>query len=229
MNIIVVCSQVSWIKSVVQCIINMGKKSSFDKGVFEPDASKNNKTDYTVLNNFIRCRAMKKAFSLVTLITLLVLSNLSYAGFYYGAAIGPGDVDVPGYDDATVIRMQMGQKDTVTGWEFGFSFGSYDVTGSGGTASVDVSELDMNFMGYLPITSTVDAFGRLGVTIWNADAVAYGSYIVGSDDGAGLTYGLGFDISMSPQWDMRIEFQALPDISDADITQTLIGFNYHLY
>lgn len=176
---------------------------------------------------------MKKALPFIMMLVLLMMSSMSYAqpygGFYYGGAIGTGDVDVSGYDDAVVFRFQMGQKNAPTGWEFGVSFGSYDVTGSAGTASTDVSEMDLSFMGYLPIAPTIDVFGRIGGMYWNADAVIYDTYIVGSDDGLGLFYGAGFDFAMSDRLDMRLEIQALPDVSDADITQVLVGLNYRMY
>ncbi|MEJ2142306.1 MAG: outer membrane beta-barrel protein [Gammaproteobacteria bacterium] len=176
---------------------------------------------------------MKKALLYITSLVLLMMSNLSYAqpygSFYYGGAIGSGDVDVPGYDDAVVFRFQLGQKNAPTGWEFGVSFGSYDVTGSAGSASTDVTEMDLSFMGYLPIAPTIDVFGRIGGMYWSADAVLYDTYIVGSDDGLDLFYGAGFDFAMTDRLDLRIEIQALPDVSGADITQTLVGLNYRLY
>lgn len=172
---------------------------------------------------------MKKALSIIGILVMVTISNVSQADFYYGGAIGSGDVDVPGYDDAVVFRLQMGANNSITGWEFGLSFGSYDVTGSLGTASTDVSEMDFSFMGYLPIAPTIDVFGRVGAMYWNADAVVYTNYIVGSDDGVDLFYGVGFDFAMSDRLDLRLEIQALPDVAGADITQTLVGINYRMY
>lgn len=149
------------------------------------------------------------------------LAPAASAQVYGGVGYSAFQADVNG-EDVTVgaIMGRVGYKtNPFLGVEGEFSIGvqddDFDVLGTTVSAGLD-NEYGVFATGWLPVPLVGDLFGRVGYAHLSveADAGGLGSF---SQDGGGLAYGAGFQLSSIPFTKLRVEYTKYqPDDGDVD-------------
>ena len=165
-------------------------------------------------------------FSAILALALAVSANTAAAsdGFYVGAGAGQATIEI---DDNEV---DFDQDDF--GWKAfaGYRFGSYfgveggyvnlgepDDTVLGVDIEVDADGWDLFAVGFWPIGTRWDLFGKVGFIAWSADDKGSFEGISVSDDqdGEDLAFGLGVGWNMDDHFSFRGEWEYF-DIDDTD-------------
>jgi OOP family OmpA-OmpF porin len=165
-------------------------------------------------------------FSAILALALAVSANTAGAsdGFYLGAGAGQATIEI---DDNEV---DFDQDDF--GWKAfaGYRFGSYfgveggyvslgepDDTVLGVDIEVDADGWDLFAVGFWPIGTRWDLFGKVGFIAWSADVKGSFEGISVSDDqdGEDLAFGLGVGWNMNDHFSFRGEWEYF-DIDDTD-------------
>ena len=166
---------------------------------------------------------MKRALfaTAATLGAAAFLAPAASAQIYGGVGYTAFQADVNG-NDITVgaVMGRVGLKtNPFLGVEGEFSIGvqddDFDVLGTQVSAGLD-SEYGVFATGWLPIPLVGDLFGRVGYAHLSveADAGGLGSF---SQDGDGLAYGAGFQLSNIPFTKLRVEYTRYePDDGEVD-------------
>lgn len=153
------------------------------------------------------------------------------AEVYWGAGFGNSSFDLkPGgvvdLEDSTTIRFFGGSRSGNAGFEVEWNFAEYDWAGFGGRVTHDVSNLVISGVGYVQLVEGFDLYGKIGINIWSVDVKVSGTVIAG-DNGAGMAYGGGLDISAIDNLHFRIEYQIFPKLNDSvfegDISQLMLN------
>lgn len=150
-----------------------------------------------------------------------VLAPAASAQIYGGVGYSTFQADVNG-DDVTVgaVMGRVGLKtNPFLGVEGEFSIGvqddDFDVLGTTVSAGLD-NEYGVFATGWLPIPLVGDIFGRVGYAHLSVDADA-GGLGTFSQEGEGLAYGAGIQLSSIPFTKLRIEYSKYePDDGDVD-------------
>lgn len=103
-----------------------------------------------------------------------------------------------------------------------------------GTANVQVESeaWTISALGILPLNDKFSLFGRLGLNVWNIDASASGTGSGGatysdSDDGTGVVYGLGAAFHLTPNLNLRAEWERYDfDGDDLDFMSVGLGWSF---
>jgi hypothetical protein len=166
---------------------------------------------------------MKRALlaTAATLGAAALLAPAASAQVYGGVGYTAFQADVNG-ENVTVgaVMGRVGYKtNPFLGVEGEFSIGvqddDFNVLGTQVSAGLD-SEYGVFATGWLPIPLVGDLFGRVGYAHLSVDADAggLGSF---SQDGEGLAYGAGFQLSSIPFTKLRVEYTRYqPDEGDVD-------------
>ena len=93
-------------------------------------------------------------------------------------------------------------------------FGEFTATGSGGTATIEVSGFSVVGTGTVPVTERFGLFGKVGLLRWDGEARASGGSLA-EDDGTELTYGLGAKMKVTERVGVRVEWERFSDNEDA--------------
>ncbi|HEY3486528.1 MAG TPA: outer membrane beta-barrel protein [Gammaproteobacteria bacterium] len=185
-----------------------------------------------------------KNLKITFLITLLLSPLTSYADAYFFIAAGNSELDEPGFEDDSALKIGFGNQIS-DGLAFEFSsldLGEFEATPAalaeisafvGETvtgASVEITGLDFSLLGIAPVNDTVSFRGRIGLYLWDAEVdvsvAGFGSGSV-SDDGndIGFGFGLAFDLSenaaLTFMYDQYEAFDADIELLNAGIK---IGF-----
>ena len=173
-----------------------------------------------------------KIITCAVLTAILLAAGNAYAdnGLSVGASIGYANIenDDPAFDfDAND-----------TGYKFfaNYSFANYlafeggfvdfgeptdDVLGFPG--KIDAQGWTLYGVGRLPLSESVEVFGKAGVISWDADSIVDGA-LVGADDGDDLALGFGASWNTNGTLGLRAEYEWF-DIPDADnVWMASIGF-----
>lgn len=145
-----------------------------------------------------------------------------------------------------------------TGWYLGFNMGSADVKlidesdlgykfyggymlqnfgfelafvglGDGYTVdNVDIYGMSMQFIGRLPLGTSVSLLGKVGLFWWTVSNCYYGYYYYDCyggvyDDGSDLTYGVGMQFDLSRNLSLRAEYEEFVDVSRSDVSLLSLG------
>ena len=115
---------------------------------------------------------IKYLASSAVLLASSLISIQANADNYWGIGLGNSSFDIkPLYgifevDDGTVFKFVLGGRSDNTGYEMGLSFASYDWTGTS-LATHNVFNLTLAGIGFLPVTDSLDVFGKIGVNLWS--------------------------------------------------------------
>lgn len=193
---------------------------------------------------------MKKNFAVSAMLCVCLSPASALAGMYIGADIGFGHWDVDFSDDFNIDGSLSGgsfkRGDVAGGIRLGYqitdrvatevsyqSLGktTYDGRSVGGAffcpgkvnAEVKATAVDATLVGNLPITTSLNLLGRVGVARWSSEAKLDDSCgrFSGSDTGTDLTFGLGVQWDASDRYSFRLEGQQYNDVGDEFTIRTV--------
>lgn len=166
---------------------------------------------------------MKKLITLLFSMVLAsnILGSAAMAENYVG--IGIGSVDIEGTDD-TSLKIYGGSRNPNFGFEMAYhDLGKQEESAFGITASIEATGIELSGVGYLPASSSVDVFGKLGMLLWDMDLNLTGFPTV-SDDGSDFIYGLGIQFNPTNNFALRLELQAATlDVYGVDLDTEIIS------
>lgn len=147
-----------------------------------------------------------------------------YAGGAFGASILEADVESETFKGSDYGLKLFGGYRFTENWGFEIAYtdlGEMDDTLNGIDVELDTTGWEFSGVGYLPLQS-FDLFGKLGLFAWESDATAsVGGFSASDDeDGTDLTIGFGASIPVTPNLDIRGEYQWY-DIEDTDVAAFL--------
>ena len=172
---------------------------------------------------------MKKLMTLLFSVVLAssIFGNAAMAENYFGVGIGSADIE--GTDDSS-IKIFGGYRNPNYGFEVAYhDLGKQEETVGVITGSAEVTGLELSAVGYLPVSSTIDVFGKLGFLLWDMDLNLTGFPSV-SEDGSDFIYGIGVQYNSPNNFALRLEFQAATlDVVgvDFDTEIILVGATYN--
>ena len=99
-------------------------------------------------------------------------------------------------------------------------FGQAVATDGFDTLTFEPTGFNFSLLGLIPVSNTVDFFGKVGLLFWDAKIAASSgtSYRSRDDDGTDLNFGAGVNFNASEQFSLRAEFQRFNNIGDETIT-----------
>jgi hypothetical protein len=154
-------------------------------------------------------------------------------GFYVGAGIGYSDLEL----DNGPIQVSGGDfaYRLSAGYRFPAAFLPWGINVAAEAAWVDLGEVDDNALGsrlglavdgfdgaivaYVPLKRRVEAFGRLGMMLWDAEFTADGAQR-DRDDGTDLAWGVGVALQTGGQLAAQLEVQGY-DVLDGALLGTV--------
>jgi hypothetical protein len=145
-------------------------------------------------------------------------SNQALAENYWGIGLGNSSFDIkPLYgsdevDDAIDLKFVVGSRTSSTGYEMDLSFASYDWTHTS-DATHNAFNLVFTGIGYLPVSESVDLYGKIGLNLWST-TVDYAGTLYEGDNGIGISFGGGIDFQVTDDTHFRLEYQQLNGIGD---------------
>lgn len=89
--------------------------------------------------------------------------------------------------------------------------------GDFGPAKLQQNGLSVHVLGYLPLSSSIDLLGRIGLFDWEVRTSS------ASDSGTDLSYGLGAELRVSKQVMLRAEWETYKDVSGGDVDLLAFG------
>lgn len=170
-------------------------------------------------------------------LVVISVSNTAFATGYFGVGFGKAQFDIKPLfgtnevDDGTPFRLFGGVRGGNLGWETEISFADYDWSNKGGSATHHAGNVVISGLGYLPLSKSFDLYGKIGINFWNT-TVDYAGATYEGESGADIAYGAGVNISATEAFSIRLEYQALPGLSDGvddgDISQYTLNalFNF---
>jgi hypothetical protein len=116
------------------------------------------------------------------------------------------------------------------GVEVGYTdFGSTDRNGS----STKVDGINVSLIGRMPLSSNFNLLGKIGTTYSRTDVGANPAtgVVGGSERGFDLSYGVGGELVLTPQWSVVLQyaehFVKYPASSSERVSNTLLAARYH--
>lgn len=116
---------------------------------------------------------------------------------------------------------------------FGLELGYTDFgTISRGGGSTNADGFNISVIGKFPLTPAFNLLGKIGTTYSRTDvsAVAGSGVVSGSEDGFGLSYGLGVEYTFTPQWSAALQYDShdMTFAGDRDdrVAVTSLGVRY---
>lgn len=148
------------------------------------------------------------------------------SGLYAGLSVGDSSINVDSdesdIDDTTIIAYLGSQLNQYFAAEVGYTsignvFGDNDLN-----VSADLDGLEASVLGFVPLSSNISLFGRLGFWDWEVDAPG--------DDASGtdIFYGGGVEYNPTQRVQMRLEARKY-EADDADVTMVngSVGYRFH--
>ena len=142
--------------------------------------------------------------------------------YYFGGTIGASDA-------GSYCSGSANCEDGDTAWKI---FGGYKIsenlsaeasyvnlgdvhkTTTGGTENSDITALTATAVGTMPINEQFDIFGKIGAMRWSSDNTS------GSQDGFGITYGIGAKMDLNETTKLRAEWEKFPSIETSNSAKT---------
>ena len=169
------------------------------------------------------------------LLSAALITGSANAGNYWGLGLGNAAYDlkvlgVVPLKDGTAVKFLWGNRNENIGMEAEFSFSSHDWEGAGGLATHNVGNLVFSGIGYFPVGSGFDVYGKAGLNLWSTTVDLVGTNYDG-DSGVGLALGAGLDFATTDRFHLRLEYQMFNGIGDTidegDITQVTLSGTYY--
>lgn len=179
---------------------------------------------------------MKNSTTIRNFIALLLLtvSNMAFATTYLGGGLGRATwdlepLDITTLEDGIAIRLFGGIKNGNIGGEMELSFSMHDWKGSGGQITHNAVSVVFSGVGYIPMLTTLDLYGKLGLNMWGT-SVDIQNDVYEGDNGIDIAMGIGLNFHAGENFLIRIEYQSLPGLGDGidegDITQYTVNFAF---
>lgn len=86
----------------------------------------------------------------------------------------------------------------------------------GGQFGLELDGWDVSAVGFLPITSRFDVFGKLGIYVWDATLTANNT-LLDEDSGSDVSYGIGLAYQTGGQWAAQVELEGY-EVLDGALT-----------
>lgn len=142
--------------------------------------------------------------------------------YYFGATIGASDAgsycsgSTSCEDGDTAWKVFGGYKisENLSAEASYVNLGDLHKTTGAGTENSDVTALTATAVGSMPINEQFDIFGKVGGMRWSSDNTS------GSQDGFGLTYGVGAKMNLNETTKLRAEWEKFPSIETSTTDKT---------
>lgn len=168
---------------------------------------------------------MKKSLLAFSTATLLAASASSFAVQpYVIGQIGQSDFDVAGDDSDTYFSIGVGF-DVSKHLAFEVSYKDYGEAGDDNGRWNDDWDLEASsfsgaVVGKLPVGSSIELLGKVGLDIWEVDAD--NGY---DDDGTDLYLGFGAAFNINTRTDITLTYE-MHEFDDVDVDVLAVGINY---
>jgi len=152
-----------------------------------------------------------------------LINSVSAQGWYGGVSFGDASTSASGFDDSSPTTLYIGNRISNTAAvEFAYvDLDEFDVEGFS-DAYIEISGFEVSALGLAQIGESSSIYGKVGLYIWDLDAVAFG-VDVGEEDGTSLLFGLGLDIPIGETIGARLERVNYLDIEDEDVDTLNLG------
>lgn len=152
------------------------------------------------------------------------MAQAAEPGLYLGAGIGQAGIEVEGNDpdtgevnfDGNDVGYKIYGGFRFVDWfgveaawnDFGKADDSTDVAGVPIETEFETDGFDVNLVGMIPVGERFDIFGKVGYFMWDAEgrSTAFPGGSV-KTDGEDLTYGVGLQGFLLPNFGLRAEYQ----------------------
>ncbi len=177
------------------------------------------------MDNFEGIRTMKSTLAISALGLSLIAGSVAAAphqGSYAGIGLGSSTIEVDSFEtdlDDTQIALFLGrQLNQYFATEVGFtSMG--DVFNGEATQKADLTGIETSALGFIPMSSNVSVYGRLGYWSWDSDFAS----------GQDLFYGAGVEYSPNQRVQVRLEakqYQIDGSVADLNLINGSIGYRF---
>jgi OOP family OmpA-OmpF porin len=178
------------------------------------------------MSDFVKSSILFIAFSF--------FAHSAMAQGYAGIGFGKAEADVAGIDlgDDTGMKIFGGYKfNKNIAFEAAYiDFGEITLTGNG-SLTLEASGLDFSVVGSFPINQSFELFAKIGMLMWDADAIyvnvpGFGSGTE-SDDGSDIGYGFGANFNVGSNLAIRASYEMFElDDVDVDLLSAAVIFNF---
>jgi len=164
---------------------------------------------------------MKKSLLAFSAASLLCASASSFAVQpYLIGQIGQSDFDVDLSDDSdTYFSVGVGF-DVSKNLAFEVSYKDFGEA-SEGRFSAEASAISGNVVGKLPLNSSIELLGKIGLDIWEVDA----NFDSGDNDGTDLFLGFGAAFNIDARTDITLTYE-MHEFDDVDVDVLAVGITY---
>jgi len=153
--------------------------------------------------------------------------NTVSAEDYIGATLGESSIDLDGYDPGFFYKAYGGIRSKYYGFEGAYMrLARFDLI-EGNTGSISSSGIEVSGVLFLPLSSNLELFLKAGVFSWSASGDFNGG-LIPQNKGTDVTYGGGFQYSITENIAVRAEYQQFKDVLGGEVTSPSLGIKYKL-
>jgi len=169
--------------------------------------------------------------------SLMVINGAALAeSAFFGLGFGNASWDLTPYygnfelEDGTATKLYWGARNEKNfGAEISLAVSNHDWKPKVADNSHYDSNFVVAFLGYLPLASTFDLYGKAGINFWHTRVDFLGGNYDG-DKGIGFMAGFGLNVGITPKLLLRLDYDYLPGLGDSidsgDITMTTVSLAY---
>jgi opacity protein-like surface antigen len=148
------------------------------------------------------------------------------SGLYAGLSVGDSSISEDSaefdIDDTNIIAYLGSQLNQYFAAEVGYTSIGNVLADSDVNISADLDGIEASVLGFIPVSSNVSFFGRLGFWDWEVDAP--GDNISGTD----IFYGGGVEYNPTQRVQMRLEARKYEaDGADVTMVNGSVGYRFH--
>jgi len=159
---------------------------------------------------------IKSVFIAVSLALSIPAAQAVQPGPYFGAGIGESDDEILNETESAFKFFGGVNLNENIGLEL-----SYVDLGSFANDQLTQDGVAYEIIGYLPLDSNIDLFGRAGFYDWEvSDGFAYRT-------GTEPTFGFGLNVQMSQNLSVRGEYQIFTEIDGGDVEMYSASLSFH--
>lgn len=159
------------------------------------------------------------------LATSVLFSASTFAGVYIGGSVGISD-GADGFDSDTAFAFTAGY-DINSNFAIEASYVDLGEMSDDTTPVWTISADGFNFaaVGKLPLTESVEVFGKAGLFVWDATIEEEGYGQLADESGTDFSFGFGISAEVMQNLNLVAEFQQFK-IEDGDLNTYTIGAQY---